>query len=276
MPELPEVETVMRALTPLVLGRRITQVTLRAKGLRTPFPKGMAANLTGLTITHLSRRAKYILLHLPKNQTWLVHLGMTGTFITRGTRDPLDKHDHVVIDFDDGSRLCFNDPRRFGQMDMAHHTDLKPLAALGPEPLEATFTPFVLAQNLVNKKTTIKAALLDQQIVSGLGNIYVSEALFYARIHPQRRAGSLKQNEIKRLCATIKEVLTASIKAGGSTLKDYRHPDGNLGFFQNQFAVYGHAGQACPGCNCKLAKTGGIKRIVQSGRSSFFCATKQK
>lgn len=279
MPELPEVETVMRALTPLMQGRRIARVTKRTAKLRTSLPDQFENHLTGQTIQSLSRRAKYILMHLSNDHILIIHLGMTGGFHIRNPAEDPQKHDHVIFDLDSGARLSFHDPRRFGFMDLASAADLPTypaLASLGPEPLGDDFTPPLLASRLKNKKTPIKTALLDQHVVAGLGNIYVAEALFQAGIHPERHAGGLTLPEIERLVSATKTVLHTAIQAGGSTLRDYRQPDGEFGLFQDQFAVYGRAGQACPGCTCKTSQTGGITRIVQASRSTFYCARKQK
>lgn len=226
----------------------------------------------------LDRRAKYILAHLGSGEILVIHLGMTGGFFERPHGTLLLKHDHIILELDDGTRLAFHDPRRFGQLDLiapGKINEYKSLMALGPEPLAPEFTAKILGTALSRRKTSIKAALLNQHVVAGLGNIYVSEALFLSGIHPERLACDLCAAEVKRLHQAIPRVLKAAIRAGGSTLRDYRHPDGELGFFQDQFAVYGRAGQACPGCTCHPNKTGGIERITQNGRSTFFCPRKQ-
>lgn len=279
MPELPEVETVMRALTPILRGQTVVRATARVKKLRTPIPARFAKRIEGQTIKALARRAKYILITLSGGEIMVVHLGMTGGFFERADTDTLQKHDHVVFELGNGKRVAFHDPRRFGSIDLvaAGELDTYPaLAVLGPEPLADAFTPKVLADALKARKTSMKATLLNQHVVAGLGNIYVSEALFLSGIHPERLANTLTPAEVKRLHPAIKQVLQAAIAAGGSTLRDYRHPDGELGFFQDQFAVYGRAGEKCPGCTCAIAKTGGVRRIVQNGRSTFFCDKKQR
>jgi formamidopyrimidine-DNA glycosylase len=272
MPELPEVETVMRGLRPALEGQTISRVTLRKAGLRTPFPADFAARLTGRRILRLTRRAKYILAELDGLETLVIHLGMSGR-LTVGAGEPLPgTHDHVILAAGDAF-VTFNDPRRFGLMTLVKTAGLAddPLfAGLGPEPLAAEFDAAVLAAALKGKKTPMKAALLDQKVVAGLGNIYVAEALFLAGLSPRRSAGTVKN--AKPLVKAIKQVLNAAIKAGGSTLRDYRHADGELGYFQHRFKVYGRAGTPCPRQGCG----GTVKRIVQSGRSTFYCPTCQK
>lgn len=275
MPELPEVETTMRGLATILNGQRIQTVTVRQKKLRMPLPARFAARLTGARVTGLSRRAKYILVALDIGETLLVHLGMSGrlTCVTGAA----EKHDHVIITLANGTRLAFNDPRRFGLMDLcatAAITNHKLLRAVGTEPLDAALTPAALAAKLTGKKTSIKAALLDQRVVAGLGNIYVSEALFWAGISPLRQAGTVTAAETAKLVAAIKKVLRAAIRAGGTSMRNYVQANGNLGFFQDRFAVYDRAGQPCPGCTC-----GGdvsIKKLVQGGRSSYYCPVKQR
>ena len=278
MPELPEVETVCRGLSKLLLGRTIARAEIRATSLRArPLPPNLGDRLTGRTVVNLKRRAKYILADFHDGQQALIHLGMTGAFYQRQPQQAPDKHDHILLALDDGTHLAFNDPRRFGQFEVMDPTQLSnhpTLRTLGPEPLERHFTAKLLQERLRGKKTSIKLALLDQRVVAGLGNIYVCEALFYAGIRPSRPAGRLRDDEAVRLVAAIKRVLRASLRAGGSTLRDYRHPDGELGFFQNRFAVYGREGQTCRGCNC--GKKSQVKRVTQGGRSSFFCPFRQK
>ncbi|MDE2030476.1 MAG: bifunctional DNA-formamidopyrimidine glycosylase/DNA-(apurinic or apyrimidinic site) lyase, partial [Alphaproteobacteria bacterium] len=227
----------------------------------------------------VSRRAKYILVALDSGQTLLLHLGMSGRIILSHENTPLQKHDHISLDFDNGIHARFNDPRRFGYCGLVPTEKLggyKLLRALGIEPLSPGFTSAKLAALLKGKNTSIKAALLDQRLVVGIGNIYACEALFRARLSPKRRAGSLKPEEIKKLAPAIRAVLNAAIEAGGSSLRDYRQADGELGYFQHHFAVYDREGQRCPGCDCNVKKTGGIKRITQQGRSTFYCPVKQK
>lgn len=283
MPELPEVETVRRGLAPAMEGERIACVAVNRPDLRWPFPRDMAARLAGQTVHRLRRRSKYILADLSSGETLLIHLGMSGRMTVSG--DPLgkfvhdhpqaQKHDHVVIDMDNGARITFNDPRRFGAMDLmaTDHADEHPLLAkLGPEPLGNDFHEDYFVAALKAKKTAVKSALLDQRIVAGLGNIYVCEALFRAGISPRRRAGQIAAARVAGLVAIIRDVLVQAIEAGGSSLKDYRRADGELGYFQHSFDVYDREGEACrkPGCD------GTIARIVQGGRSSFFCPRCQR
>jgi len=279
MPELPEVETVCRGLAKPLVGARITHAAAHRADLRAPLPHNLGTRLKGHKIIAVTRRAKYILIALDNNETLLLHLGMSGRMVLSHDDAPLQKHDHISLAFDNGVHTRFNDPRRFGYCDLvptAKLSEHKLLKNLGIEPLSQDFIPAKLAELLKGRKTSIKAALLDQRLVVGIGNIYACEALFRAGIKPMRAAGKCKQPEIKILADAIRYVLNAAIKAGGSSLRDYVQADGKLGYFQNQFAVYGREGQPCPGCTCKVAKTGGIKRVPQGGRSTFYCTTKQK
>ncbi|MBM2290567.1 bifunctional DNA-formamidopyrimidine glycosylase/DNA-(apurinic or apyrimidinic site) lyase [Sulfitobacter pseudonitzschiae] len=279
MPELPEVETVRRGLAPVMEGAVIVRADVNRPDLRWPFPPEMAARLTGRQVLGLRRRSKYILADLDSGETLLIHLGMSGRMLISG--DPLgqfvhnhpapEKHDHVVLHMDNGARITFNDPRRFGAMDLldtATAEQHKLLAVLGPEPLGNAFNEDVLVQAFKGKASPVKSALLDQRIVAGLGNIYVCEALFRAGVSPRRKAGNISQARVRALVPIIREVLSDAIAAGGSSLRDFRQADGELGYFQHSFDVYGREGQPCraPGC------TGTVQRIVQSGRSSFYCA----
>ncbi len=279
MPELPEVETVRRGLAPMMEGAVIAQADVNRPDLRWPFPPDMAARLTGRQVLGLRRRSKYILADLDSGETLLIHLGMSGRMLISG--DPLgqfvhdhpapEKHDHVVLHMDNGARVTFNDPRRFGAMDLldtATAEQHKLLAVLGPEPLGNAFNEDVLVHAFKGKASPVKSALLDQRIVAGLGNIYVCEALFRAGVSPRRKAGNISQARVQALVPIIREVLSDAIAAGGSSLRDFRQADGELGYFQHSFDVYGREGQPCrtPGC------TGTVQRIVQSGRSSFYCA----
>ena len=299
MPELPEVETVRRGLAPHLEGREITRVQLNRKDLRFPFPEGFAERLQGAQITSFTRRAKYLMAGLNKPQApvfyWLSHLGMTGRFrlypssgkatnlgqaVEPGqyahnvSPETAEKHVHVLLTLDDGSVLTYADPRRFGFMDLVDGApDNTPfLAHLGPEPLSNDFHAAHLLKVFATRKSPIKNALLDQKIVSGLGNIYVCEALFMAGISPKRLACNVGLTRLERLVPVIRQVLQAAIDAGGSTLRDFAASDGKLGYFQHQFLVYDRADQPCssPGCHAS------VKRIVQSGRSSFFCSQCQK
>ena len=279
MPELPEVETVCRGLAPRLTGRRLVRVEVRRPNLRLPFPEGMAGRLMGRRVTAVRRRAKYLLIHLDDGAVVIAHLGMSGRMvIAEAPAAPPGKHDHVVLETDDGAVVSFNDARRFGLMIMTTEAELAAhplLAGLGPEPLSKAFTPAVLSARLAGRFTPIKAALLDQRVVAGLGNIYVSEALFHAGISPLREAHSVAGPATKKLVPAIRSVLRAAIEAGGSSLRDYVQASGELGYFQHSFAVYDRAGAACPGCTCDAARTGGIARLVQANRSTFWCPRRQ-
>ena len=281
MPELPEVETVMRGLEPVLTGAEIKTVTKRRKDLRVPFPTRMKQRLEGRKITALKRRAKYILVSLDDGNVLVIHLGMSGRVSIIPSKEDyeLEKHDHLILELESGVRIVYNDPRRFGMVFMVSEVELPEHPAfshLGPEPLGNEFSGPILEERLKNKKTSIKQALLDQRIVVGVGNIYACEALFRSGIKPTKRAGLIKGKQSEELVRAIRSVLNKAIKAGGSTLKDYRHVDGELGYFQHQFAVYDCEKEACARCDCDIKKTGGVKRIVQSGRSTFYCARKQK
>lgn len=283
MPELPEVETVRRGLLPVMEGRQIVQAQVNRPDLRWPLPPGMAERLTGARVERLRRRSKYILADLDRGETLLIHLGMSGRMLISGAmigefhhdHPAPAKHDHVVLDMEGGARITFNDARRFGAMDLfaTGTDDAHPLlSGLGPEPLGNAFDEDYLLARLKGRKTPIKAALLDQRIVAGLGNIYVSETLFRAGIDPRRHAGRIAADRLRRLVPLIREVLAEAIEAGGSSLRDYRQADGELGYFQHAFRVYDRAGDPCPTPGC----TGHIVRIVQSGRSTFYCPQCQR
>ena len=279
MPELPEVETVCRGLAKPLVGARIIAAAAHRADLRAPLPKDLGAKLKGAKILSVERRAKYILVNLDNKQTLLLHLGMSGRMVLTKEDVALQKHDHISLAFDNGMHARFNDPRRFGYCDLGLTATIhahKLLRGLGIEPLDAAFTAEKLAALLKGRKTAIKTALLDQRLVVGIGNIYASEALFAAGISPERQAGAVKREEIKLLVACIKKVLQAAIKAGGSSLRDYVQADGELGYFQHHFAVYGREGMPCPDCICDLQKTKGVRRIAQGGRSTFYCMAKQK
>ncbi|MZR12007.1 bifunctional DNA-formamidopyrimidine glycosylase/DNA-(apurinic or apyrimidinic site) lyase [Maritimibacter sp. DP07] len=283
MPELPEVETVRRGLEPVMTGKRILNADVRREGLRWPFPERMAERLTGARVLGLRRRSKYILGDLDTGETVLLHLGMSGRVLISGAQigefhhahPAPEKHDHVVLDFEGGARVTLNDPRRFGAMDLftTGTGELHPLiAALGPEPLGNAFNEEYLVARLKGRNTPIKSALLDQRVVAGLGNIYVCEALYRARIHPARKAGRISSARIASLVPIIRDVLNEAIAAGGSSLRDYRQADGELGYFQHTFRVYDREGHPCKTPECQ----GKIARIVQSGRSSFYCPRCQR
>ena len=283
MPELPEVETVLRGLAPVLEGRTIVKAKVNRPDLRWPFPENMAGRISGQKISKLWRRSKYILADLSSGESLLVHLGMSGRILISG--DPLgtfvhdhpaaQKHDHVVFDIDNGARVTFNDPRRFGAMDLlstdgADHHPL--LRDIGPEPLSNAFNETYLIKRLKGKKSAIKSVLLDQKIVAGLGNIYVCEALYRAGISPKRLAGKTAQKRLAALVPIIRQVLDEAINAGGSSLRDFRQADGELGYFQHSFNVYGREGLPCVTDGCDHV----VQRIVQSGRSSFYCKNCQK
>ena len=289
MPELPEVETVRSGLEPVMVGNKIRFADIRRPNLRWPFPENMSERLTGKTITRLRRRSKYILCDLDSNETLLIHLGMSGRMTIShpepNAKDVLGdfhfihptpaKHDHVVLDMFDGTRISFNDARRFGSMDLIKTimlNDHKLIKALGPEPLGNEFNSSYLSKKLLGKTAPIKSALLDQRIVSGLGNIYVCESLWRAGISPMRLSGKVNLKKIDILVPIIRDVLLEAIDAGGSSLKDHRQTNGELGYFQHSFAVYGREGKKCNSLNCSEL----VKRVVQAGRSSFYCSKCQK
>lgn len=290
MPELPEVETVCRGLRPHLVGRRIAKAALYRPDLRFPFPGRMKDRLEGRLIQAIDRRAKYILVRLggdaadgADSRLWLTHLGMTGRFTVYpsaarekpASSDRPSRHDHLQLWLDDGTGLVYSDPRRFGYMDIVAAREAatsKHLRKLGPEPLDPAFDAAALLHGLENRKTPVKSALLDQRIVAGLGNIYVCEALHRAAVSPRRQAGRIGPVRAARLVCAIRSVLEEAIEAGGSTLRDFAGARGSAGYFQHKFDVYDRQGEAClkQGCNGK------IRRIVQSGRSSFYCAACQR
>ena len=276
MPELPEVETVCRGLAHVMDGRRLVRLDLHRPGLRFPFPEGLRQRVEGRRIDVVGRRAKYILIRLDDGGTMIGHLGMSGRMmIGRHTNEPLGRHDHVVFVLEDGVTIRFNDPRRFGFLDFAEKGTLEAhpmLATLGPEPLSDAFTGAVLAARLAGRKTSIKAALLDQKTVAGIGNIYASEALYWAGISPRRSAEHVAGARADRLAGSIKTVLNRAIAAGGSSLRDFVQTSGELGYFQHQWAVYGREGEPCPDCDC--GKT--IQKFVQNARATFYCAHRQR
>jgi formamidopyrimidine-DNA glycosylase len=297
MPELPEVETVMRGLAAVLEGKRIARAATMRPDLRWPFPPRLAERLAGARVLGFRRRGKYILARLDTAESLLIHLGMSGRLVAvpkdgprvpwmgptgrfsdaRGHNNPPEAHEHLVMETEDGWRVGFVDPRRFGSVDLMptvaeeRHRLLK---GLGPEPLEAGFTPALLGAALAGRHTPIKAALLDQKVVAGLGNIYVAEALYRAGVSPRRLAHTIPGARAARLVPAIRAVLEEAIGAGGSSLRDYVRADGELGRFQDRFAVYDREGQPCPGCpggDCP-----GVRRLTQSGRSTFFCPRRQR
>lgn len=271
MPELPEVETTVRGLEAVLLGETLASVEPRRADLRRPIPADLRQRLTGARVSGLSRRAKYGLIATDRGDTLVFHLGMSG----RWRIDPgaLLPHDHLVLTTASGRVAALNDPRRFGSLDLVRSesiADFQAFAALGPEPLGAGLTPARLAAAFEGRVAPVKALLLDQRIVAGLGNIYVCEALNIAGIRPHKPAGQVPRARLVRLVAAIRNVLADAIAAGGSSLRDYARPDGELGYFSRQWRVYGREGAACPGCGAP------VRRRVDAGRSTFWCAVCQK
>jgi len=280
LPELPEVETVVRGLRPHLEGRKLVRVLQRRPDLRFPLPENFAERLQGRRVLGIDRRAKYILVRLDGGETLLCHLGMSGRLVLAPNNgEPLEPHDHVVFETETGAAIRFNDARRFGIMDLVASDALashKLLCHLGPEPLGNRFDGKTLAASLKDRRTSIKAALLDQKVVAGLGNIYACEALFFAGLSPRRRAYTVQGGRAERLAWAVRDVLLRAIAAGGSSLRDYVQADGELGYFQHHWAVYDREAKACPDCTCDLRAGGGIRRLVQSARSTFYCPTRQR
>ena len=276
MPELPEVETVRRGLIPVLEGRVLETVEQRRPDLRWPIPKEFSKRLTGRRVSRLERRAKYLLWYMDDDTVMLMHLGMSGRVQISDTRPTeLNKHDHLVFTTDDGTVIRFNDARRFGMVDLtsaAALNDHKLLAALGPEPLGNAFSGPALSSAFEGRRSPVKAALLDQRVVCGLGNIYVCEALHMSGISPLRLATNVQGKRTERLVTAIREVLGAAIEAGGSSLRDHKQVSGELGYFQHRFRVYDREDDPCPKSGC----AGTVRRIVQSGRSTFYCASCQR
>jgi formamidopyrimidine-DNA glycosylase len=270
MPELPEVETTVRGLARYLEGERIARVTVNRPDLRRPFPPDLVQALTGATVTTLGRRAKYGLIHTDRGRTLIFHLGMSGRW--RIEPDMPEKHDHLVLETGSGHVLALNDARRFGSVDLVDTASLEswpPFAAMGPEPLGDDLSPGGLALAFRDRFAPVKPLLLDQRVVAGLGNIYVCEALHRAHIRPDRKAGKVTRKAIERLVPAIRQVLAESIEAGGSTIRDYAQPNGELGYFAASWRVYGREGQAC-------ACGGTVRRFNQGGRSTFWCPNCQK
>jgi len=281
MPELPEVETVRRGLAPAMEGRRLTTVETRRADLRFPFPENFASRLTGARVERMGRRAKYLAAELDTGDCLIMHLGMTGRFTIAGRIQgdfhhdpgPADRHEHVVFGLDDGGRVGYSDPRRFGFMDIWPAADIEnypAFKAMGPEPLSNGFSGAWLREAFRGRRTPVKAALLDQTMVAGLGNIYVCEALWRAGISPKKLAGAVSAQKAEALAAAVREVIAEAIEAGGSSISDFAAADGSLGYFQHRFSVYDREGEACRRCG------GGVKRLVQSGRSTFHCPSCQR
>lgn len=276
MPELPEVETVRRGLQPALEGHLLTDVVQRRPNLRFPLPERMAERLRGRRIMHVGRRAKFILAELDSGDVLIIHLGMSGRMtVHEGAPPPAGRHDHVEFLTDAGVTIRFNDARRFGMIDLVAGDALSSypmLAGLGPEPLGNEFNEAALSAALAGRRTPVKAALLDQRVVAGLGNIYVCESLWHAGISPRRSAHTIPGVRSARLVPAIRQVLEAAIAAGGSSLRDYVQASGELGYFQHAWRAYGREGEACGREGCK----GVIRRITQSGRSTFYCALHQR
>lgn len=279
MPELPEVETVRRGLVPRLVGKRIVRLRQRRKDLRVPMPAKFASKVEGRTVRAIDRRAKYLLIRLDDGRTLIAHLGMSGRMTLHDAASaaacPFDRHDHVVFDVEDGWQVRFNDARRFGLMLLVADEALpkhKFFKGLGPEPLDEAFDGPALAERLAGRRTPIKAALLDQKILVGVGNIYACEALFLAGISPRRSAHTIQGERATKLVEAIKHVLRRSIDDGGSTLRDHVQPGGELGYFQTRFNVYDRAGIACPTRGCGNT----VRRLVQAGRSTFYCTRCQR
>jgi formamidopyrimidine-DNA glycosylase len=288
MPELPEVETVRRGLEPAMVGAVLTRVEARRPDLRFPLPPRFAARLKGQTVQAMSRRAKYLLADLSSGEVLIMHLGMSGRFLVAAPDGRVSEpgefalepatggaHDHIVFHLSNGFTVTYNDVRRFGFMDLAARAGLEAsrhLAGLGVEPLGNSLDGPLIATLFAGKAAPLKAALLAQRLIAGLGNIYVCEALNRAGLSPSRAAGTLSSEEAARLAAVIRDVLVEAVEAGGSTLRDYAKTDGSLGYFQHRFRAYDREGEACATPGCK----GHIERFVQSGRSTFWCAACQR
>jgi formamidopyrimidine-DNA glycosylase len=276
MPELPEVETVVRGLKPHLEGRVLARAVLRRDDIRTPIPKDFAKRVAGRTILRVRRRAKYALFDLENGQSIVVHLGMSGRLVLLPAHIPnAGPHDHVDFELEKGPTIRFTDPRRFGVIDLLREPEFatdKRFAGLGPEPLDEAFDAAALEAALAGSRAPLKAALLDQRNVAGLGNIYVCEALYRCGLSPKRKARTVKGEKAAALCASIKATLDEAIRAGGSSARDYVQASGELGWFQHQWKVYDREGRPCPACDCGK----GVKRIVQSGRSTFYCPKRQR
>ena len=283
MPELPEVETIMRGISPFLEGATIKRIKLNRADLRWPFPKNFTSRLKEAKVLNLKRRSKYILIDLNTGETLLIHLGMSGKILVSDSKignyfyeySKGSDHDHVIFELNDGTKLTYNDPRRFGAMDLAKTDDLnnhKFLEKLGPEPLGNNFNSDYLKTELSKRESPIKNVLLNQSVVAGLGNIYVCEALFMSGISPKKRASKISKIKCEELVRNIRAVLMSAIEAGGSSLKDFTDIQGNSGYFQFEFYVYGRENECCKIKNCGRK----IKRISQSGRSSFYCPSCQR
>ncbi len=283
MPELPEVETVLRGISPILEGNQIDYAQINRPDLRRPFPNNLAKRLKNRKINFLHRRSKYILIDLSEGETLIMHLGMSGRIMIsqkaagnfHHNKTHSQKHDHFILHLKDDHQLTFNDPRRFGVIDLLKTENLElsgMLSQIGPEPLSNSFNEAYFVNNMRLKKTNIKSALLDQRVVAGLGNIYVCEALFRAGISPRRQALRISRKRLSSLVPIIKEILLEAISSGGSSLRDFRSASGDLGYFQHSFDVYGRENQDCYNIECDSK----IKRITQAGRSTFYCSNCQR
>ena len=275
MPELPEVETVVRGLRPRLEGRRLVRIDQRRPDLRFPLPERFGERLTGRLVRAVTRRAKYILVHLDGDEVLMAHLGMSGRMVLGDARAAAapNPHDHIVFETDAGDELRFNDARRFGMMDLVAEAELdahRLMKDLGPEPLSNAFNGPALAERLAGKRSPIKAALLDQRVVAGLGNIYVCESLHRAGLSPRRQAYTVQGGRAERLARAVRQVLDRAVAAGGSSLRDYVRADGELGYFQHEWTVYDREDEPCRSCGQA------IRRLVQSGRSTFHCSRCQR
>lgn len=272
MPELPEVETIRRGMEEAMLGKTFKNITVHRRDLRTPIPENLEQIVTGNALRTIIRRGKYLILNLSNQNNIILHMGMSGRIhITKEHTPPL-KHEHVIMIMDDGMRISFEDPRRFGMFYLSQDWENeKPFSLMGPEPLGNQYSAQTLHQSLQNKSLTIKQALLDQRVIAGLGNIYVCEALYRAKIHPLTPSKNISLENLEILVPHIRDILNEAIASGGSSLKDYQHTDGSLGYFQHGFKVYDREGEKCANESCN----DNIVRIIQSGRSTFFCPTCQ-
>ena len=281
MPELPEVETVCSGLRGAFLDKRVSGVILNRPDLRVPFPDNLDGALSGRRVERVDRRAKYILMYLDSGDCLAMHLGMSGriSIVDAGDSYQSDVHDHMIVHFEGGQCFVFNDPRRFGMVFWVEKGVLdrhSAFAHLGPEPLSDDFDGVYLKKRLAGRTSAIKQAIMDQRIVVGVGNIYACEALYRAGINPTVKAGTLSRAKLDNLVMHIKCVLEDAIRSGGSSLKDYRQADGTLGYFQHRFAVYNKEHDPCPDCACDVNRTQGVRRIVQGGRSTFYCPVRQR
>jgi formamidopyrimidine-DNA glycosylase len=279
MPELPEVEITRRGLTPVLCGVALEQVRCNRRTLRFPLPPSFEESISGRLVNSIDRLGKFLIFRLAGGLTWIAHLGMSGRFrVFKKPPSTYEKHDHVVFHTSGGSVVIYHDPRRFGFMDLIDENAVdghRMLSKLGPDPFSDAFTAGFLAARLSKRKSSIKSAIIDQSVIAGMGNIYGSESLFRSKISPLLSCDSISIDRLQMLRDSARIVFAEAIEAGGSTLRDHRQPDGNLGYFQHQFAVYGRAGLPCDRCNCDHVSTGGIKRIVQNGRATYYCPRQQ-